>query len=71
MYIDFRTSNLCNRPHIKLGSGTGAPVPAGTVSGLSDVPVQTQQLSQVWTGQLQPFPGITLPMQAPSFQTNP
>lgn len=57
-------------PSHQLGSGTAAPVPAGTASGHSDVPVQTQQLSQVWTGQLQPFPGITLPIQLPSFQTN-
>lgn len=69
-YTGFCRSYLCNPLHIKLGSGTGAPVAAGTVSGLSDVPVHTQQLSWVWIGRLQPFPGITLPIQAPSFQTN-
>lgn len=46
------------------------PVPARTVCGLSDVPGQMRQLSQVWIGRLCPFPGITLPTQAPSFQIN-
>ena len=62
---------LCFKP----AAGTGAtclfpPIPAGTVSDLSDVLGQIWQLSQVWIGRLHPFPGIILPTQAPSFQMN-